>query len=1188
MQSAVDRILNGNFNKENHSLEFSPSVIEASVSEGSVYESSFMIYGPKEGVTSGIVSSTSLKIETLVESFSGSEVEIPFRVDSVGLSDKDEIKGEIRVISNRGEYQIPFNITIGAVLDTSLGDIKNLFHFTNLARTNWQEAVDLFVSDNFEKILTGSDSKYVGIYRALRSGDNKDQCLEEFLLAINKKQPAELIAEDPNIRIEGGNAENERYIIINRNGWGYSEALLESECEFIKLEKTTLTNEDFDSNEARVIYRVRTSELHDGKNFGRIRVRNAYNDFYINVCVTRNAHNRKVTELARATGHLTIDLMHYYEAFRCKKISAGTWITNTGSIIDQLMELAPDELSYILFHVQLLITQDRVNEAAWILEQNEDKVLDSQDVTLCCYYSYLSSLIDRSEDHVNDVADEVENAYKRNKDNWRIVWLLMYLSTEYSDSLPDRWELIKSQFSYGCTSPVLYTEAVGILWSNPTVMSSLSAFELQVLRYMARNEILNDEIIHQFMYLLNNVKNYDKNMFGLLKACYKVNPSDDVLKSICSLLINIGRTDKEAFEWYAKAVDEKLRITKLYEYYMMSLDMQADIEIPKIVLMYFALDSSLDSYRNSYLYAYVYRKKTEYPELYDSYRENLERFVMFRLLAGECNEYLAYLYKNILTQNRVTPEIAKGLSRAVFVHMIVPKREDIRRIFVQYTNLEGVEIYKYTGDRAYIPIFGDNYKIVLEDENGNMFVRQEEYENTRLLRPESLAQYMNGLVEDSIYFDLYRCENGDEIHTITRENVDSMQRIADSDKVSDSIRKEIRSKLFKFYYDEDMMNELDTILNDVEIEDVPGSAVTEIIQYMVLRGMYEKAYRWVCFCGGENIDVKVIVRLCSRLLLSEDFNKDEEDLTMTTLIFRAFQFGKSEENLLKYLVKYFRGTSKEMKDVWKTCRDRGVIRDALEPRILEQMLYTNAYVPGIKDIFLSYSGQYTYNRLAMAFLSQVCYDFFVCEKITDDIYFEELQRYIDSEQEIPLICKLAYAKFYSSKVNEIDEKITRTLVVFLKDIANRGMYFGFFKDYSKTITSMHRFLDKTMVEYRAKEGSKAVIHYMIENNMEEQTDYVKEQMHEMYHGIFVKQFVLFFGERLQYYIVEQNGENETVTESGTISNNDMEQTESESRYSMINDIAISRTLGDYGTMDELLLEYFRKEYLLGNLFNVDD
>ena len=42
-------------------------------------------------------------------------------------------------------------------ISTELGDIKNLFHFTNLAKTDWNEAVRLFSSKNFINVLGGSE-----------------------------------------------------------------------------------------------------------------------------------------------------------------------------------------------------------------------------------------------------------------------------------------------------------------------------------------------------------------------------------------------------------------------------------------------------------------------------------------------------------------------------------------------------------------------------------------------------------------------------------------------------------------------------------------------------------------------------------------------------------------------------------------------------------------------------------------------------------------------------------------------------------------------------------------------------------------------------------------------------------------------------------------------------------------------
>ena len=49
--------------------------------------------------------------------------------------------------------------------------------------------------------------------------------------------------------------------------------------------------------------------------------------------------------------------------------------------------------------------------------------------------------------------------------------------------------------------------------------------------------------------------------------------------------------DEEAFEWYAKGIEKQLRITRLYEYYMMSVKLSDRTVLPKIVLMYFAFDT---------------------------------------------------------------------------------------------------------------------------------------------------------------------------------------------------------------------------------------------------------------------------------------------------------------------------------------------------------------------------------------------------------------------------------------------------------------------------------------------------------------------------------------------------------------------------------------------------------------------
>ena len=84
----------------------------------------------------------------------------------------------------------------------------------------------------------------------------------------------------------------------------------------------------------------------------------------------------------------------------------------------------------------------------------------------------------------------------------------------------------------------------------------------------------------------------------------------------------------------------------------------------------------------------------------------------------------------------------------------------------------------------------------------------------------------------------------------------------------------------------------------------------------------------------------------------------------------------------------------------------------------------------------------------------------------------------------------------------------------------------------------------------------------------------------------MKEFTLFFGERMQYYITEEVNGKEQLTQSGTINKSDIGQENFEGRFSILNDIMIGKTLQDYDTVDKLLHEYYQKDFLVNKLFSL--
>lgn len=1184
MQEAIDRILEGNFNNDVRSLDFSSPVIELTLQENEDYEGSFTIFGPENQLTEGIVSSSRLKMQCLTDRFSGNTEEIGYRFDAEGMTEGDQLKGEFRIISNQGEYYIPYTVTIvEGKLESGLGNIKNLFHFANLARTNWDEAVNLFYSRDFYRVFVGADRQYYSVYRGLVGGERREQNVEEFLLEIRKKQKVEFLLEESEIRIDNPKDMVESRLIINRNGWGYSELFLEAEGDFLILEKEVIREEDFLGNTCRLPFYVASERLHGGKNYGTIRIYNPYVSLSADIIVVNSPVTAKLAGMRRQKRHNIMELMQYYEAFRTKKISSASWMKETEVLLDRLIDLDGHDVAFRLFQVQLLLTQDRLNEAKWHLDQAREMMGDNFLPTLYSYYLYLTTLIDRSGSYIDEVAGQVERIFAQNDHNWRIAWLLLYLSEDYTRSPSKKWLIMEEQCRQGCSSPVIYIEAWNLLTANPAMLMRLESFELQILSYAAKKEILTPEIITQIIYLAGRQKNYSDRLFAVLKSCYKVIPGDEVLQTICTLLIKGNKTDREAFLWYEKGIERELRITRLYEYYMMSIDLQSNKAIPKIVLMYFAFDSNLDTLHNSYLYYYVYKNRGEYPELYESYREQIERFMVFQLLKGKSNRYLAYLYRNLITPVMITPETASGVIEALFVQRLTVQRKDIRRIILVYEKEKEETFFSMSGQETYLPIYGNDVRLLLEDKNGNRFCREEEYELERLLVSDKLAAMAAPYANANEHFDLWFCERGREIAGISDENVEYMKRITYSPVVVEELQQEIRIRLVRFYYDHDQMTNLDDYLQELMPEQVEGSCFAEIVRIMVMRGMHEKAYQWIMRRGGEGIEAKIIVRLCSRLVAIDGMAEDE---VLTALAFMAFRAGKYDDNLLSYLCRFFKGTSKEMQDVWKAAESFGLDDYDLSERILIQTLYTGAHIGEKISIFRRYISGGAKSAVETAFLAQCAYDYFVKDKITDPFVLEDMQRVIERREEIPLVCKLAYTKYYAENKKMVDETVSRWLLIFLREIIAEGIYFPYFREYADNIVFMRQFADKTMVEYRVKEGSRAVIHYLLEKDGQTEGEYEKEDMKDMFGGVCVKQFILFFGERLQYYITEVDGVREQLTESGTLSRNETGIDQKENRYNLVNDIAMGRNLHDYDTMEKLMNDYFEYDYLVKEFFRM--
>lgn len=1187
MQEIVQKLLNGNFNHEKGNLEFSCSRLELSLTAGECAEGSFQILGTKDEPLYGYVTSSDMRMECLSAEFSGNGEEIPFCFHTENLEEGEVVKGEFYVVSNQGESYLPFVAVVEhTVVDSSLGQIRNLFHFANLAKTNWEEAVKIFYSEAFHNIFKGSDRQYYSVYRGLSQYPGNEQNMEEFLLFIHKKQRIEYIAEEKEIRVDNPRGTTSQSLTLVRNGWGYTSLNTQVFGDFLSLEKDRLTDDDFLGNYCRLPVYIQAEKLHSGNNFGRIRFYNHYVNFSVPVQVSvLDPDYRTRAGLRRERQNIRLQMMEYYQAFRLKKISAATWQKESGKLAERLLSLNERDVSARLFQAQLLITAERYNEAGWILNHTEELLTGEgeQAETLWAYYLYLTTLIRREENYVDEVAEQVEQIYREYPKAWRVAWLLLYLSEDYGRSGSKKWLFLEEQYNRGCRSPIIYIEAVQMLHSNPTLLTKLSGFEKQVLLFASRKESIGRELVEQILYLSEKEREFSRAVFEILTACYRVKEDDGVLKAVCSLLIKGGKLENCYFPWYEKAVQRQLRITRLYDYYMLSMDLERKEMLPKMVLMYFSYYSNLDYERNAYLFANVYRYQEQFPELYANYREQMERFVIEQLSKSHINRDLAYLYKNILVPGMLTQESMEALSRLIFMNLVKVERDNIIKAVVYQPQAAVEHSYPISGREGLVPMFGNDSVLLFEDGEKNRYIAEVSYNMEKLLLPGKLAKYIEDYAREEIGFDVYVCEKSRSGERITPKTEQRFRRILESPVIDTEYKKEICLALTQYYYDNDCIRELDEYLEKLDASFLDAAGRGSLIRLLVLRGSYETACEWVKRYGPFHTDAKTLMRLCSYLL---EQNAYMEDSFLLGLITYAFKKGKYNAGMITYLTLYYQGMTKDLRDMWKAAEAFEVDTYKLCERMLVQMMFSGSFVGEREEIFKSYVQGGAKPDIELAFLSQCAYDYFVNQKLTDRFLFEEMLRIHRQGEELNQVCRLALLRYYAENKADITEAIQPVLSRFLKEMLNKRIFLNFFKDYIGICSEALQTADKTIVEYDADPASKARIHYVLESGDGSEGEYYTEEMKRAFAGACYKEFVLFFGENLQYYIMEETNDTEQLTESGTVQNSDIAMMNTDSKYRLTNDIVTSSVLQDYDTFDELLEEYVYKDFMFHRLFTL--
>lgn len=1180
VRARIGQIAAGRFNGTKPILAFSEETIDLSVIEGRSEAGSFVIESTNQIKICGIVYSTNPRMECLNPHFEGEKVRIRYQFNSKGLTEGDACEGKFVIVCNQIEYSLSFCARITRLYaEASTGAVKSLDDFTRLAASNWDEAYHLFYNRNFLNTIPYGNVyerlTYEGFACARPSGQN----MEEFLIGVNKKQPVSISVDKSEDIFMASKEPQSGCFTITKDNWGYTEIRLRTDCEFIKLSKPVLTLDDFIGKTYLYEYIIDASAMHAGRNFGRIYIDGVYQSFTIDITAGVRDDDGSISDIAvtKDIKECMVGIMELYTSFRLKRIVTGVWANETISILNHLHALMPDEHMYELMKAQAFIINRQRQEAKWILDDFKHSNPDKK-APIWGYYLYLMTLLEREPSYVDNMTHEVELIFYENPDSVLLFWVLLFLRDQYFDDSAGKLKDIKYWVLRGCSSPYLYIEAYYLISQDPYLIKELSVFELRILSWAVKEKALTKELAGAIFEAVDLAGGFDNRVYELLTAAYEICPEAEYVGIICSYLIKGHKNDTCFHKWFELGIENKLRLTGLYESYLLTMNDRQISPVPKVIQMYFSFDNKLPYRKLAVLYNNIIAAKETEPEVYHKYRKAMGRFAMDQAQLRHIDDNLAVLYEDMLELGFINEELSAAFSDIIYTHKLIVFDKRIVRAIIYQNEMKEPQIVPVTDQCAYFELFSNDYVILFEDSRGYRYVKSISYRLQRLMDAEKYLDRCISLSPDRPQYIVSHFKNVRDYSDFTKDDLKLFKPVFYSESFSDSYKAVMGYRILKYCQLHDYEDYVRPFLQSINFDTLQKDARKYLIDMLVSNRLYEKAYDMAMEYGIDMLAAASKVVLCENALKVQHVDDD----FMVQLAISAFKTGKYSDLVLKYLCENYTGPTDELINLWHAADKFSISSMKLDERILEQGIYTQIEPEKISDIFMEYYKRAGNEKLILAYISLVAHGYLHSGGCKADFIFDIIEKRFIGNRTLNDACQLALLKHFAEKtdITQAELEIEDTL---LKYYIYNNMYFDFFARLDYRLLEKYFLYDKAFLQYESTPGTHVVLHYSRDEDGEE---FNSEDMVEMYDGIYVKTFVIFFGELIRYYITEEHDNSIEVKESNRLTCNNIPGDNDHSRYNLINEMIISDTLSDETTLKSNIDEYKRLDAATKQLFKL--
>lgn len=1107
MIERITEIASGIFDKGGYEAGCSVDRIDDVINAGEKKVCDFFVI-KKGGTVKGVVYSSDHRVKINTASFSGQKCRIEYEADARGLRNGDVIDGQFSIVSDCGEWFIPYHISVIYVRSELAESMKSLESFSELAKNNWEAALRLCESPEFLTLPFMQDTGCAAVYQALRNTAGRNNLLEEFLIGCGAKQPVtvSITGEQDYVRSEISSSD---FISIKRDTWGYVNLKVTTDSDFIILMKDTISAEDFENDICTIEYKVDAGKLHSGKNSGRVIIESVRQRFVINVNIDARVHEKDKKEIKLKNSF--VRAMRYYIRFYTRQNEPDKYLELLKNELYEMIPLDEKNVRIILAVAWVSIKKGDMEDAARILKRIRSSVIDGDSgisVNYCIYY-YLCYIARVGGESLESLLRLLNICYSETKE-WIIFRLLLIVEPEWEADPAKKLGVIKEAFDKGCHAPWLYTEACRLYIMQPELIESMGSFELNCLWFGAKEELLPFELSETVSTFATGKTVADRLYLRILMRLYNTHKSIGILKGICNILLKGDMRQPECFEWYARGVEYDIKLTRLYEYYVYTMPADFDRPIPRMVLLYFSYTNTLDVPSRIIIYRNVIRHYLTDEQIRMCYAGQIESFTIDQLLKGYVDEGMAELYNNVIYEDMIDRRIASVLPKMLYAASFTCANKKIRKIAVCYRELNYEQILVPWNGVAYAVLFSDNYVAVGIDADGRRYAGldikvKHVFENKGLvlackrINPkqeiirmrESLALFDADLNRESVHYEM--------LELLRNENI------------RDSFKAEIVAVLTDYYREHVDMAPEGLLGADREL--IGFGDRQSFIEMLAVHDRFQRAFDLMELYGWKEVSDKSLMDTVSRMIVELRFSKSAVLLEMAR---SCFERGCFNQRVLEYLLNNFNGESYTMLEILRAAVSAGCRRYDFSERVLSQLIFTGQY-KYLDEVFQIYYGENQKDELVVqAYLAIRNRAYLTENEEVPELVHSVTEQFILAGRKMADVSKLALCKYYSSQQG-ITEEQKKVCSKFVHEYCRAGIIFAFYQKLGRFIRLPDGLEDRVIVEYRTGEDCIVRLRTRI---LPDDNEWHEEVLAHMFEGFFVKVFTLLRGEVLEYEIYD--------------------------------------------------------------------